>query len=166
MKAGPRAFNLAIKWDHLRCCRTNPCMPTMPQIWAWIGAGIKPLFNTNTHLYVCLSRFPRGASFPPMVCEELSSPKPPVAPPRSRRGSTQSVHLLGLSDRVESFQSTVERLKSDLTSQGLMSMPVRPPRRNNRFKKKDFSTCSTLPRNFKTSDLGKISGTPNILDKS
>lgn len=111
-------------------------------------------------------RFPRGASLPPMLCDEMT--KPPLAPPRSRRGSTlslnkssQSVHMLGLADRLEHFQTKLDAMKSDLSSQGLLSTPSRPPRRSDRFKKKDFSGFSTLPRNFKTNELDKISEDPS-----
>ena len=114
-------------------------------------------------------RFPRGASLPPMFCDELaaSSPgaAPPVAPPRSRRGSrlsldrssTQSVNLAGLVERFEDLKASVDKLKiaKEKANASGKSGPKRPPRR--RFRKtKDASGFSTLPRNFKTRSLGII----------
>jgi len=126
--------------------------------------------------------FPRGASLPPMVCDELFFAPPnadpdhrPAAPPRSRRGSTlsmaavgaadSSLDLTGLVQRFQDLKRSVDALKigevepASVGDGAAVAEPRRPPRRKDRFKRraqqrgKDFST---LPRNFKTKSLGVI----------
>ena len=115
------------------------------------------------------SRFPRGASLPPMFCDELADSLGigsggPVPPPRSRRSSmlslnksTHSLNFAGLSETASKLQQTIADLKSQHPTTTSKANPKRPPRRKDRFKKKSTAGFSTLPRNFKSNDLGSIS---------
>ncbi len=131
-------------------------------------------------------RFPRGASLPPIFCDELalrrSGRATPVAPPRSRRGSrlsldrasNASLDMAGLVERFHDLKESVDKLKiggkeqaekkgaaeGEKAKEGVSAVrpngPRRPPRRRDRFKKKSAAGFSTLPRDFRTRSLGVI----------
>ena len=120
--------------------------------------------DINGPTYMNETRFPRGASLPPMLCDDLmermqnpagnpaGNPREnPVAPPRSKRGSR-----LDLSKSAHSLFCDPDALTDGIRASLKASHPVhksrgpprRPPRRTDRFKKS--GSFATLPRNFKS----------------